>query len=114
MYGCAYPKKRDFENCWSHLGKPANNEMTMCIDGQSAIHTIHFSNTSIPSHPTLCTQVGNRSATDEDGIFQVSFKMGRCKNRRRLMETNLICQESPSGGLICLNLYTQEELMFER
>ena len=118
IYGCANPEVRDFDNCWTHLTKMTKNTVTMCVDGQSAIMRIYYPNKAERGRtslgPTTCKQVGDRTAPDEDGIFQFSFKRGRCMNGRRLEALNLVCQESQSSQMICLNQNTQEQLNFER
>ena len=115
IYGCASPKVRDFDNCWSHLTKMTQNTVTMCIDGQSAIMRIYYPNKGGRGrNPTICKQVGDRTATDQDGKFQVRFKGGTCMNGRRLKAIKLVCQESQSSQMICIDQNTQEQRKFER
>lgn len=116
IYGCASPKVRDFDNCWSRLTKMTQNTVTMCIDGRSAIMRIYYPNKGGrgPLEPTICKQIGDRTATDQDGIFQVRFKRGSCMNGRQLRAVKLVCQESQSSQMICLDQNTQEQLNFER
>ena len=116
IYGCASPKVRDFDNCWSHLTNMTQNTVTMCIDGPVAIMRIYYRNKGGRGtrESTTCKQVGDRTATDQDGIFQVRFERGSCMNGMPIEAIKLVCRESQSSQMICLDQNTQEQRKFER